>query len=96
MKFRKKPVVIDAIKFIYTQEGIAQLRKFCGSALGNINKMRSPNALGEAEIGTLEDGLHFTVKHIATEGDWIIRGVHGEFYAIKPAIFAETYELVVE
>ena len=87
MKFRKKPVVIDAIKFVYSQEGIAQLREFCGPALGNVNKVRSPHALAEAEIGTLEDGVNLTVKHIATEGDWIIRGVHGEFYAIKPAIF---------
>ena len=48
----------------------------------------------EAEIRTLEDGIHLTVKHIATEGDWIIKGVQGEFYACKPDIFEQTYERV--
>ena len=30
--------------------------------------------------------------HLARKGDWIIRGVHGEFYPCKPDIFAKTYE----
>jgi hypothetical protein len=94
MKFRKKPVVIDAVQFIYTEEGIANLKAFCGNTIGNISKARHPTALGEAEIGTLEDGVHLTVKHIATEGDWIIKGVQGEFYACKPDIFEATYESV--
>ena len=94
MKFRKKPVVIEAVQFHYSTEGIDKLKQFCGSALGNVNKHRHPTALGEAEIGTLEDGIHLTVKHIATEGDWIIKGVQGEFYACKPDIFEATYEPV--
>jgi hypothetical protein len=32
----------------------------------------------------------------ASEGDWIIRGVQGEFYPCKPDIFAKTYEAVAE
>jgi hypothetical protein len=92
MKFRKKPVVIDAVQFIYSDEGIAKVKEFCGSALGKVSKARHIAAKGEAEIGTLEDGVHLTVKHIATEGDWIIKGVQGEFYACKPDIFEATYE----
>lgn len=92
MKFRKKPVVIEAVQFIYSNEGIDNIKEFCGRALGYISKDRHPNALAEAEIGTLEDGVHLTVKHIATEGDWIIKGVQGEFYACKPDIFEATYE----
>jgi len=92
MKFRKRPVVIEAVQFTYDERGMVALKEFCGHALGNVKKNRSPDALGEAEIGTLEDGVHFTVKHIATEGDWIIKGVQGEFYACKPDIFAQTYE----
>ncbi len=94
MKFRKKPVVIDAIKFEYTSEGIQKLQEFCGVCLGACTKVRRPGALGEAEIGTLEDGIYLTVKHIATEGDWIIKGVAGEFYPCKPDIFEQTYEEV--
>jgi hypothetical protein len=89
MKFRKKPVVIDAVQFIYDSENIGTLKDFCGTALGTIMKK---NGVAEAEIGTLEDGVHLTVKHIATEGDWIIRGVQGEYYACKPDIFEATYE----
>ena len=94
MKFKKKPVIIDAVQFVYSDEGIAALKEFCGDSLGNIRKERHLSAKGEAEIGTLEDGVHLTVQHIATEGDWIIRGVQGEFYACKPDIFEATYERV--
>ena len=96
MKFRKKPVVIEAIQFTYDEQGILAIHAFCGGALGNISKARHPDAKAEAEIGTLEDGVHLTVKHIATEGDWIIKGVQGEFYACKPDIFAATYERTEE
>jgi len=92
MKFKKKPVVIEAIQFEYSSIGIENLKAFCGSTIGNISKARHPTAKGEAEIGTLEDGINLTVQHIATEGDWIIKGIQGEFYACKPDIFEATYE----
>ena len=94
MKFRKKPVVIEAVRFTYNEYGMVAVKEFCGNALGNVSKARHPDARAEAEIGTLEDGVHLTVKHIATEGDWIIKGVQGEFYACKPDIFEATYEPV--
>lgn len=92
MKYRKRPVVIEAIEFVYTEEGINKLKEFCGTALGKVQKHRHPDARAEAELGTLEDGTHLTVKHIATEGDFIIKGIQGEFYACKPNIFWQTYE----
>ncbi len=95
MKFRKKPVVIDAIKFEYTEEGIAKLKEFCGTALKKYSKERRIDAKAEAEICTLEDG-DGKAKHIATEGDWIIKGVNGEFYPCKPDIFKKTYEKIQE
>ncbi len=94
MKYRKKPVEIEALEFEYSATGIEKLKEFCGSALGKTSKYRHPTAKGEAEIGTLEDGVHLTVKHIATEGDFIIKGVQGEFYPCKPDIFWQTYEKV--
>ena len=93
-KWRKKPVEIEACQFVYTDEGIDALKKFCGDNLGVINKMRHPDAKAEAQLGTLEDGIHLTVQHIATEGDYIIKGIQGEFYACKPDIFLQTYEQV--
>jgi hypothetical protein len=92
MKFRKKPVVIDAMQFVYTVDGIIELKKFVGLNLGTITRARCPEAKAEAQIITLEDGKDSQVAHIATEGDWIIRGVAGEFYPCKPDIFQQTYE----
>jgi len=94
VKFRKKPVVIEAVQFVYTQESIDQLREFCGSALGKINKARSPFAKGWAEIGLRTDRENFTVNHIAHEDDWIIKTIDGEFYTCKPSIFSATYEMI--
>ena len=96
MKYRKKPVEIEAIQFVYSKDGIDALRRFAGAAVGKVGKERRPDAKGYAEIGTLEDGEHpeFKVVHIATEGDYIIRGIKGEYYACKPDIFVETYEEV--
>lgn len=94
VKYVKKPVVIEAMKFEYTTEAINSLREWAGEYIGNISKARHPSAKAEMQIGTLEDGVHLTVKHIATEGDFIIKGVQGEFYACKPDIFEMTYQKV--
>ena len=91
-KYRKKPVIIEAVQFTYppTQEFL----EFCGDDLGKVVKARHMDAVAEAEIVTLEDGKELKVIHIATEGDFVIRGVQGELYACKPDIFHETYEQV--
>ena len=93
-KYRKKPVVIEAVRFEYTLSALKDLRLFVGDSLGIITKARRIGARAEAEIITLEDGIKSQVAHVATEGDWIIKGIQGEFYPVKPDIFAETYELV--
>lgn len=92
IKFKKIPVEIEALQFIYTKDGIRELREFVGESLGNVSKARCPDAKGEAQIITLEDGNDNQVQHIATEGDWIIKGIAGEFYPCKPDIFKQTYE----
>jgi hypothetical protein len=93
-QYRKKPVVIEAIKFEYTKECMDAIERFCGDSFGTIQKARHPNAKAELLIKTLEDGSDNQAKHIATEGDYIIKGVEGEFYACKPDIFVKTYEEV--
>lgn len=91
MKYRKKPVVIEAMQFTYPPTEM--LEWFC-PALKNFRKARHPGAKAEADIVTLEDGSDGRAKHVATEGDWIVKGVQGEFYACKPDIFEATYEAV--
>ena len=85
--FRKIPVVIEARLFDPSTdlvEAVAAL-EWCGAKDG-------PN--GGIVIPTPEDGPDAQVAHYVTPGDWIIRGVSGEFYPCKPDIFAKTYEQV--
>ena len=89
MKYRKKPVEIEAIRFVYSTLGIKDLENFCGSALRGLSKERHPEAIGQAMLETLEGPM------IAIELDYIIKGVKGEIYACKPDIFEMTYEEIV-
>ncbi len=85
MKYRKKPIVIEAIQF--TEESKNQAFNFvrCSSAalLTSDNKPR-------IVIYTLEGDM------VADLGDWIIKGIKGEFYPCKPDIFEATYEKACE
>jgi len=82
MKFRKKPVVIDAMQ--WTGENSDEIQTFLHD--GHPHAAAGWVKGRYVEIGTLE-GLM-----VASVGDWIIRGVQGEFYPCKPEIFAATYE----
>lgn len=93
--YRKKPVAIEAMVFEYEKQKIDELRKWMGDSFGVLEKQRRPDGVAMLEVKTLEDGTgDMKVAHIATEGDYIIKGVHGEFYACKPDIFEKTYEKV--
>lgn len=84
MKFRKKPVEIEARQF--TEESALDVLAWIRSdGRRKANLLGSPPALG---IVTLEGEMR------ADLGDWIIRGVQGEFYPCKPDIFEETYDEV--
>lgn len=76
MKFRKKPVVIDAVRWF----GPGDHHAVVPDPVGN------PMAPDRHVIQTLEGNME------VTPGDWIITGVKGEHYPCKPDIFAATYE----
>ena len=80
--FRKKPVVIEARQFLGTLDSCLSLRQWIGADGGHEQVGESLTLV----IHTLEG------DHRADPGDWIIRGVKGEFYPCKPDIFAATYE----
>jgi hypothetical protein len=89
-KYRKRPVVIDAIR--WTGENTAAVRAFLGNDFGGVDYTVTGEWVA-LYVATLEDGtVGVTVKHVADVGDWIIRGVQGEHYPCKPAIFEATYE----
>ena len=80
MKYRKKPVVIEAIQWFKHGDHFAVVAYLTYDA----------DCKGWGWIETLEGG------HIVTPGDWIITGVKGEHYPCKPDIFEMTYERVEE
>lgn len=96
-KYMKRPVTIEAIKFEYNDKCIQELKDWLGDEFVAYGKDRRMDAKGWLQVGTLEDGQDsYQVKHIATEGDYIIRGVQGEFYACKPEIFYQTYQEILD
>lgn len=82
VKFKKKPVVIEAMK--WNGKNIDELTVFSGGQVFLEDD--------ELVIKTLEDGKTGKAKHVASIGDFIIKGVQGEFYFCKPDIFEQTYE----
>jgi hypothetical protein len=91
MKYRKKPVVIEAIQ--WTGENKQQICEFTNMHL----QSSSPPQGFEHDNDILNDAVTLVIPtlegdHIANRYDWIIRGVKGEFYPCKPDIFEATYE----
>lgn len=88
MKYRKKPVVVDA--FHWTGDGhlddISWLIQATKDGDIYFEKCGTPNL--EIKIKTLEGVM------TASLGDYIIRGINGEIYPCKPDIFEKTYEPV--
>lgn len=83
-KYRKKPVEIEAIQ--WNGENYAELQEWSGKQFGLGQKEAGSDSPKELIITTLEGNMR------ANEGDWIIKGVKGEFYPCKPDIFEATYE----
>jgi hypothetical protein len=82
-KFRKRPVEIEALR--YTGTNAEAVRRWVyGDQAGAVPRYDGD----ELQIETLEGIMR------ADPGDWIIRGVAGEFYPCKPGIFEATYEAV--
>lgn len=84
-KFRKKPVVIEAVQNKGKNESH---RKEMMEFMGLGSKTFRQGADGSILIETLEGTMRCNYL------DWIIKGVNGEFYPCKPDIFEKTYELV--
>jgi hypothetical protein len=87
VKYRKKPVVIDAVQL--TPQNVKEIVAMDGVDVmfaGPHHPTLPRNTLDCAYIRTLEGTM------MASVGDWIITGVKGERYPCKPDIFEATYE----
>lgn len=85
MKYRKKPVIIEAILWDETKETCLLLQGMGMSVVACSTHARE-NYVRNLKIETLEGSLN------ASKGDYIIKGIKGEFYPCKPDIFEATYE----
>ena len=77
MKFRTKPCEIEAIK--WTGENLTEILRFANTQNIDITS-------GVLIIKTLEGDM------VASTGDYIIRGLRGEYYPCKPDVFQKKYE----
>ena len=90
MKFRKKPVVVEARQLTGSNENYQEIYNWVKRSVGSFNPLSQfvptrgvsiDPKTGFVLIATLEGVMQ------AKPEDWIIRGVHGEFYPCKPDIF---------
>ena len=102
MKYRKRPVVIEAFQYdgdMINSSGKPYVPEWAISAVNNntmyydgselfIHTLEGDHHVTELFIHTLEGDHHVTV------GDYVIQGINGELYPCKPDIFEKTYEAV--
>lgn len=96
--FRKKPVVIEAVQYQGAGESgnLDEVLEFTGkheswsARFANFEHYRQ-YVLADRNVFKI-----FTLEGVmeASPGDWIIKGVNGEFYPCKPDIFEKTYEII--
>lgn len=76
-RYRKKPVVIEAMRYDGTPQSVNDLLDF----------------MGELEVRDFQPVIHtLEGTMIVGNGDWVIRGVAGEFYPCKHEVFIRTYD----
>ena len=81
--YEKLPVRVKAMKFDGSAESVEAVKNFIGYSYSGQHK----NPI-KVKIKTLEG------EHIASPGDYIIKGIKGEFYPCKPDIFEKLYRIV--
>lgn len=81
-KFRKKPVVVEAIKYTGTDENKIDIWNFCRGVNVYVDEKE------HYVISALDGAM------IANVGDYIIKDIYGEIYPCKSDIFEKIYELV--
>lgn len=88
MKYKKKPVIIEAIQLLNNNSSIEECLKFIYNVF-----------ITDDDIETVKNNKHIRIQTLegdmkASFGDYIIKGVNGEFYPCKPDIFEKTYESI--
>lgn len=85
MKYRKKPVVIEAHQLL--PDNLEQLERWCKGSIKGTKLPRNERCI---DIQTFEGEMRVHMF------DWIIKGIKGEYYPCKPDIFEGSYDLIDE
>lgn len=91
MRFRRRAADVEAIRFDASAQGLEALKAFCGDSLGWV--LRMPSGGAEAELCD-RVGDDMVVRHVAVEGDWIVRDDDGSIHPCSPKVFERLYESV--
>lgn len=95
MKYRKKPIVIEAVQLKVTN--VLEVESFIEDKKIELNNFIDSEKFDAYKHIVIKNGRQIkTLEGVMTAnvGDFIIKGVNGEFYPCKPDIFEKTYELV--
>lgn len=85
MKYRKKPIEVEAVKFGYTLRNQKAAKEFAGDCFIDW-VLDGSKVISRPKIRTIEGDMTIGA------GDYIVKGVEGEFYPCKADIFEKTYE----
>ncbi len=91
-KYRKQPVVIEAVQLL--PENAEELKVFLKGVKKHPMWVHEDGSVLTEDLGNCKPALLIPTlegDHLAKEGDWIIKGVAGEFYPCKNDIFFKTY-----
>lgn len=99
MKYRKKPVIIEALQLEFSEIGIRKILEFMGQKVLIATTIERDKFTDYCNI-VREEGFKLKTlesdneTQIANFGDYIVKGIQGEFYPCKPDIFKQSYEEV--
>lgn len=95
MKYRKKPVVIEAMRLTGDHDNCLECYNWVkGISVRTFDNVKKAHDHVFENGGIIINTLEGDMK--ACFGDYIIKGIQGEFYPCKPDIFEQTYEAVIE
>ena len=91
LKAKKKPVIVEYVQ--WNGKNVSEIMSFCGSAAHDIYQI---NLINLANMPVEYSLIIKTFKgnERVYPGDYIIKGIYGDFYPCKPDIFKETYEII--
>jgi len=94
-KYRKKPVVIEAMQYVGTEECLKKCLEFLADGHDDFNHLPDDGVHIKRAGGVSLEGIDIPTLEgtmLCRPMDYIIKGVQGEFYPMKPDIFEQTYD----